>query len=193
MKHINKDHNDLKNSTIYTPEAITNYINKEIIEKSKLKVNRVFDPAIGSGNLVSGLKRNGSFVIGNDIEEIENNQADQFYKCDFEHFNEKIENIDLVIMNPPFNGHPKRKLYPEIFVDKCFELFGSDIPMIAILPSGWRINQRVKSKRWRKIRDNQKITSLVTLPLDIFEGVQFHSEIVVFNIEGLEPINFLDI
>lgn len=193
MKHINKDHSDLKNSTVYTPEAITNYINKEIIEKSNLKVKRVFDPAVGSGNLISKLKKDGAFVIGNDIEEVEDNKTDQFFKGDFETFNHKIDDVDLVIMNPPFNGHPKRKLYPEVFVDKCFELFGSDIPMIAILPSGWRINQRVKSKRWRKIRDNQNITSLVTLPLDIFEGVQFHSEIVVFNIDGLEPIGFLDI
>ncbi|WP_119565114.1 SAM-dependent methyltransferase [Vibrio cholerae] len=190
MKHINKNHNDIKNSTVYTPKVITDFLMKEVY--SKLNIKKVFDPAIGSGNLVRDLKEQGVYVIGNDIEDV-CDCADEFYQSDFEQFDKKLKDVDLVVMNPPFNGHPNRKLFPEIFIDKVFEMFESKVPVVAIVPTGWRINQRVKSKRWRKIRDNQKISSLITLPLDVFEGVQFHTEIVIFNIDGLEPHYFLDI
>ncbi|PNH79135.1 hypothetical protein [Vibrio diazotrophicus] len=190
MKHINKNHNDIKNSTVYTPKVITDFLMKEVY--SKLNIKKVFDPAIGSGNLVRDLKEQGVYVIGNDIEDV-CDCADEFYQSDFEQFEKKLKDVDLVVMNPPFNGHPKKKLFPEVFIDKVFELFDSNIPVVAIVPAGWRINQKVTSKRWRKIRDNQKISSLITLPLDVFEGVQFHTEIVIFNVDGLEPHYFLDI
>lgn len=54
MKHINKNHNDIKNSTVYTPKVITDFLMKEVY--SKLNIKKVFDPAIGSGNLVRDLK-----------------------------------------------------------------------------------------------------------------------------------------
>jgi predicted RNA methylase len=190
MKHLNKDHSDIKNSTVYTPKEITNFLTKEVY--SKMNISKVFDPAIGTGNLVNDLKNNGAYVVGNDIE-VASNCADEFYNEDFEHFTTKIEGVDLVVMNPPFNGHPKRKLYPEVFIDKVFELFGSSIPLVAIVPSGWRINQSINSKRWRKVRDQQKISSIITLPLDVFESVKFCTEIVIFNVDGLEPHYFLDI
>ncbi|ELA7321107.1 hypothetical protein Q9X98_002698 [Vibrio parahaemolyticus] len=190
MKHLNKDHQDIKNSTIYTPKEVTDFLAKEIY--SKLNVSKVFDPAIGTGNLVKSFKENGAYVVGNDVDSVPN-CADEFYNEDFEHFNQPIDGVDLVVMNPPFNGHPKRKLYPEIFIDKVFELFGSAMPLIAIVPTGWRTNQAVGSKRWRKIRDTQKISSIVTLPLDVFEGIKFHTEIVIFNVDGLKPHYFLDI
>lgn len=189
MKHINKDHSDIKESTVYTPKEITDFLNKEII--SKVNPNRVFDPSIGKGALIQDLKEKGKYIIGCDIRDVELD-IDELYVCDFEKLDKKLD-VDLVIMNPPFNGHPNRKLYPEIFIDKAFELCGLDTPLIAIIPTGWRVNQRVNSKRWRKIRDNYNITSIVSLPLDIFDGVLFHTEIVIFNIDGLKPHYFLDI
>ena len=43
--------------------------------------------------------------------------------------------------------------------------------------------------RWKWLRDEcpAKITSLMALPLNCFEGVQFHAEIVFFNARHLEP------
>ncbi|MCG6268589.1 hypothetical protein [Vibrio furnissii] len=190
MKHINKDHNDVKNSTVYTPLAICEFLEKNVFSKIP-NLNTVFDPAVGTGNLVKGLKEKGVYVIANDITN-DCDFADESFNEDFEHFKHQLENVDLVVMNPPFNGHESKKLYPEIFVDKVFEICGSETPLVAILPTGWRINQKMNSKRWKKVRDTQKISSIITLPLDIFEGVQFHTEIVIFNVDGLDAHMFLD-
>lgn len=191
MKHLNKNHDRYKNSTVYTPDSIVDFLHKEIIPF--VKTDRVFDPAVGEGALINRLKNEGSYVIANDIYDVSDMvEVNELMNLDIEDLNERIE-CDLIIMNPPFNGHPSRKLYHDVFIDKCFELCGVDTPMIAIIPSGYRINQRMKSKRWRKIRDNYNITSIVTLPLDIFDGIQFHVEIIIFNIEGLKPHYFLDI
>ena len=191
MKHLNKNHDRYKNSTIYTPETIVDFLHNEIIPHVKSDV--VFDPAIGEGALTNRLKSQGSYIIGNDIYDVSSLvETDELTNLNIEDMNDKID-CDLIIMNPPFNGHPRKKLYPEVFIDKCFELCGVDTPIIAVIPSGYRINQRIKSKRWRKVRDDYNITSIVTLPLNIFDGVLFHTEILIFNIEGLKPHYFLDI
>ncbi|MVC39989.1 hypothetical protein D6V26_20580 [Vibrio cholerae] len=190
MKHLNKDHNDVKNSTVYTPLAICEFLEKNVYSKIP-NLTTVFDPAVGTGNLVKGLKEKGVYVIANDITN-DCDFADESFNEDFEHFKHQLENVDLVVMNPPFNGHESKKLYPEIFIDKVFEICGSKTPLVAIIPCGWRINQRMNSKRWKKVRDTQKISSIITLPLDIFEGVQFHTEILIFNVDGLDAHMFLD-
>ncbi len=57
---------------------------------------------------------------------------------------------------------------------------------------GFRLNQRKISKRWKWLRDNcPPITSIISLPLDIFDNVQFHSEILIFNVPKLKPHYFL--
>jgi type I restriction enzyme M protein len=79
-----------------------------------------------------------------------------------------------------------------VFLEHIIELFGKDIPVALFVPMGFRLNQRRKSKRWRWLRDcGAKITSIMSLPLDIFEGVEFHNEIIIYNVAGLEPHYFL--
>ncbi|WP_075498450.1 class I SAM-dependent methyltransferase [Moritella viscosa] len=197
MKHLNKDHSDKKESTIYTPKVILDFLHKEIIPfiSSGDKNIKVFDPAIGKGALTNRLKSEGAYVIGNDIDDVSRFgvEADELYVGDFEVFDKKIEDVDLIIVNPPFNGHHSRKLYPEVFSDKAFEVCGFDTPMIAIMPIGWRTNNRIESKRWRKVRDTyNQISSIVSLPLNIFEGVLVHTEIIIFNVDGIKPHYFLD-
>ena len=105
----------------------------------------------------------------------------------------KIE-CDFVIMNPPFNVGYGRKLSVEVFMDKVLELVNNDIPIIMITPMGFRLNQKENSKRWRKIRDTYPpITSIISLPLDIFEDTLFHCEIICFNCDKFKPHYFLDI
>jgi len=101
---------------------------------------------------------------------------------------------DLVICNPPFNRDTKikgRRLVPELFFDRAVELWGSTLAMVLICPMGFRLNQRKKSTRWRKLRISPQITSIVSLPLDIFEGVLFHSEVLMFGVHGLPAHSFL--
>ncbi len=104
----------------------------------------------------------------------------------------------LVIANPPFNVDAKTKemikrlyggrpLLPEIWLQKIIELWGRDIPIILFAPYGLRLNQTVGSKRWQRFVDGTypPISSIIALPKDIYRGVLFHSEILIFNIDGL--------
>jgi hypothetical protein len=79
-------------------------------------------------------------------------------------------------------------------MDKILELVDKDTPIILITPMGFRLNQRINSKRWRKMRDDYPpITSIISLPLDIFEDTLFHCEILCFNCYRLLPHYFLHI
>ena len=81
-----------------------------------------------------------------------------------------------------------------MFFDKCLEVWGKELKMVMIAPMGFRLNQRMKSTRWKKLRDcGVDITSILSLPLDIFPGVQFHSEVLFFNIEAEKSHFFLDV
>jgi len=62
-----------------------------------------------------------------------------------------------------------------------------------IVPHGFRLNQKQDSKRYQWLRDNLEITSSLSLPLDIFDGVKFHSEVLFFNVPNIKANYFLDI
>tara|TARA_R110000803_G_scaffold91831_1_gene159338 strand:+ start:230 stop:772 length:543 start_codon:yes stop_codon:yes gene_type:complete len=112
---------------------------------------------------------------------------------DFLKETKKID-CDFVLMNPPFNIGSGRKLAVEVFMDKVLELVNNDIPIFIIVPMGFRLNQRIKSARWRKMRDSYPpIKTIISLPIDIFEDTLYHSEILGFNCSKLEPHYFLDI
>ena len=99
---------------------------------------------------------------------------------------------DLVLCNPPFNGAAGKQLYPEVFLRHAFRLFGETVPIVLFTPMGFRLNQRRRSARWRWLRDTRaNLTSIVSLPLDIFPGVEFHAEILIFNVKGIRPHYFL--
>ena len=76
----------------------------------------------------------------------------------------------------------------EVFLRQILALCGN-VPIALFCPMGFRLNQRMKSSRWKWLRDEcpAKITSLMMLPLNVFEGVQFHAEIVFFNAPELAP------
>jgi type I restriction enzyme M protein len=101
-------------------------------------------------------------------------------------------------MNPPFNIDSKTKQYirekyggrpllPEIWLQKAVELWGRDVPIVMFTPYGFRLNQSDTSARWQKFASNQypPISTIVSLPKDVFDGILFHSEVLMFNIKGL--------
>ena len=113
---------------------------------------------------------------------------------------------NLIIANPPFNtdirnrdwlkAHKMGKaLLPEVFTDKIFELYPK-VPMIMISPMGYILNQRKKSDRWKKYSKDQenKISSIMMLPLDAFAGVEFHVCVICFNFPKglLEPFYWFE-
>jgi type I restriction enzyme M protein len=66
--------------------------------------------------------------------------------------------------------------------------------VVLFAPIGFRSNLTLQSSRYRKFVNGEypKIKSSITLPKNIFSGVIFHSEILVFNVPGLEPHYFFN-
>jgi predicted RNA methylase len=179
-----------KNSTVYTPESVVEQI-YEVIQQSRLDVKVVLDPALGTANLLrpfTNVKK-----IGVDIDDVGKRNVNQFIHKKFE--DTTLQDYkwmpDLVVVNPPFNGCSGRKLYSEVFLKHIVELFG-DVPIAMITPYGLRLNQKMRSPRWQWMRDNTQITSVMSLPLDIFEGVKFHSEVLFFNLPKIKAHYFLN-
>lgn len=195
--------NNPKASDIYTPTWLSYWL-YDLVEKSGMKKDIIFDPAIGDGHLTNEFWNMGSTIVGMDIVDKFDDIRVHYFRCGkFEDLDEyetsnfntllsaPLPQPDFIIMNPPFNGAPGKKLYPEVFLKKIEELFGNKIPVIVITPMGMLLNQRIRSSRWRYLRDNWKITSIISLPIDVFDNVAFHAEIVCFNTTGMEPHYFI--
>ena len=210
----NKYYLNQKNSSIYTPKRICDFlalILMDYIEDySSWYGNKIIDPAVGTGNLLRPFREitylyNGITTIGYDIKDCsERKYTDIFIKKDFltkikDNPDVNInESLLFVICNPPFNNDTEskynKKLLPELFARKVFELYGYGTPLILFAPMGMRLNQRIKSKRYRWLRDcKAQISSIISLPLDIFPNVEFHNEILIFNMPNgyLKPHYFL--
>lgn len=105
----------------------------------------------------------------------------------------KLDEVDLVIQNPPFNIGRGKKLAVEIFMDKVLELCNNNIPIVLITPMGFRLNQRYNSKRWKKLKNEYPpITNIISLPIDTYENTLFHSEVLIFNLPNADPHYFID-
>jgi len=182
-----------KKATIFTPDYVSEFL-YDLVSPHIDKGGLVIDPCVGEGSLLKPWKRNGHEVLGIDIEQqgfprtlvknyLEVKQGDIKRKP------------SLVIMNPPFNIDHKTKAYirehyggrpllPEVWFAKAVELFGHDVPIVMFTPYGFRLNQTDMSKRWMKFASGEypPIRSIVSLPKDVFEGILFHSEVLIFNL-----------
>jgi type I restriction enzyme M protein len=185
----NDYHKNRKSSTIYTPVGVAEFLYQLLRRPS---VKRVLDPAIGTGRLTDPWLR-GPFqreIIGVDVT-TRKARCQQYFRGRFEEMS-WLPTPDLVLCNPPFNGAPSKQLYPEVFLKHIFGLFGPKMPTVMFAPMGFLKNQRKRSVRWRWLRDcGAQITSILSLPLDIFPRVEFHNEIVMFNVTGVQPHFFL--
>ena len=192
MYNVNRNNYNVnpKRSNIYTPPLVVQQI-YEVIEQSGLNVTVVLDPALGTGNLLRPFHT--VKTIGVDIDDIGKAEVNQFIHKRFEDTTLKdYEWIpNLVIANPPFNGCSGKQLYAEVFLRHLVELFGN-VPIVMITPYGLRLNQKVNSSRWKWIRGNAQITGIISLPLDIFDGVKFHAEVLFFNLPKIKAHYFMN-
>lgn len=176
--YVAKDNKGTKRNDTPTDIRICDFITSLV--KQYYNPKKILDPCCGDKRLTKDFDCD---IINYEIKEDK----------DFLKETNKID-CDFVIMNPPFNIGYGRKLAVEVFMDKVLELVDNNIPIIMICPMGFRLNQKVNSKRWRKIRDEYPpIKSIISLPLDIFEDTLYHSEIVCFNCDLFEPHYFLNI
>lgn len=191
-----------KNSSIYTPQKVADFL-FDLVSPHIDKNKDIIDPSVGSGNLVRKFNDSGYHVIGYDINDDPDRIPIDFKNENFLAETEKNDNVGLVICNPPFNTDIRNKnflkdnnkgkaLLPELFSLKAFELYGATVPLIMFAPMGILFNQRKKSTRWREMRDSYPdITSIITMPLDIFPNVEFHNLILIYNMPLLKPHYFL--
>ena len=190
-----------KKATVQTPIRLCELL-YEILESRTNRDRTVFDPCVGEGNLLDPFLRNGFKVKGLDIED--QGFGGTIIRNYLEMDRQNIAMCpSLVLMNPPFNLDTKTKQYvrenyggrpllPELWLQKTIELFGKEVPMVLFTPYGFRLNQTIKSKRWKKLTDGTypEICSIMSLPKNIFPDILFHTEILFFNIGGLKPHYF---
>jgi hypothetical protein len=202
----NNYHLKPKNSNIQTPQEVSEFI-FELLKNKIENCGIIFDPCCGQGSLLKPWKKT-YYLLGYDVRDTygidlekssETDLVTDFLtltKPEFELncFNDRKvkKQIILVLCNPPFNGM-KPKLAPEVWLDKIIELFGKDIPIVLFAPIRLRLCSKKNSPRYQKWTKGTypPISSIISLPTTgIFEKVDFFTEILIFNIKGLEPHYF---
>ena len=165
-----------KRSDTPTPRGICDFLHSLISNHYQPQV--ILDPAAGDRRLTDKFTCK---TINYDIKE----------GTDFLQEINPIQ-CDMVIINPPFNIGTGKQLSVEVFMDKILQLCPNDIPIFIVCPMGFRLNQKKTSSRWTKMRDTYPpITTIISLPIDVFENTLFHCEIIGFNTDKLLPHYFL--
>ena len=183
-------HNDPRPNDTCTPAPLALFL-FDLLDDQEFTT--VLDPAIGAGALTEPWRASGRTILGCDINPTSAGCADIFRRGPFEDIRRwSAPTPDLVLCNAPCNGGKGKGLYPEVFLRHLVDLFGKELPIALFCPIGLRLNQRLRSGRYGWLRDSgPKITDIIALPLDIFPGVQFHMELVMFNLPNIEHHRFL--
>ena len=197
----NNYHQKPKNSIIYTPPAVSQFIfellKDKIVQPTGAVSPAILDPCCGQGSLLEPWKKTNRYrTFGNDIDP--NCLPGQISRIDFLQMKTsrglEIARPQLILCHPPFNGY-KGKAAAEVWLDKIIELFGKDIPIVLFAPYNFRLPWKTDSKRLSKFLSGEypPIASIISLPTKgLWEGVIFHSEILIFNIKGLKPHYFFN-
>ena len=196
----NNFYDNQKSSIIYTPPGLSQFIFDLVQDKIELS-GLVLDPCVGGGSLLAPFAAAGFPAIGIDITD--QGWPDTHLRNYLDVKPGDYPQPSLVIANPPFNVEPKTKLMmkgeygsrpllPEVWFKKTLSLFGRDVPIVMFAPYGFRLNQTIKSRRWQAFLTGAfpPISSILSLPKDIYQDVLFHSEVLFFNIPGLKPHDF---
>lgn len=195
---LNNYYQKPKSSNIQTPKEVSQFI-FELLKNEIPSNGLIFDPCSGQNSLLwPWWTHRGHPIWGNDNDpsllktEISNSDLDFLTseKYQWESYFSK-QRPSLVLCNPPFNGLAP-KLAPEVWLDKIIELFGKEVPIVLFAPVGFFGNLTLTSKRKMKFENGvyPAISSIISLPMDVFEGVKFHSQILIFNIKGLQSHYF---
>jgi hypothetical protein len=188
----------VRESVIHTPPTVCEWLYQLT---KHIKPNWILDPCVGGGNMINPwFKSRIQYFLGIDPEPDTDIQDARYMQlvCSFESIEKQHINIaykqtpPLVLANPPWRGHWGRKHFPEIFLRKCVELFGTKVPIIMCVPMGTTLNLTKSSKRYSWLRDSgPQITSVISVPRDLYPGIQFHTQILLFNIKRVKPHYFL--
>jgi hypothetical protein len=162
-----------------TPTGLARFLYETI--SAEYEVRTILDPCAGRGAMTKPWR--GRKVVGFEIAE-----GRDFFDCP-----SQIA-CDLVLCNPPFSqeGEGVTGYQPERFLRRIVEVVPRRTPIVLVTPMGMRLHQEKRSRRWRWLRDEAPaITSIVSLPTDAFPDVDYHVEILLFNMPRLRPHYFL--
>lgn len=194
VKYNNYRKNE-KDAMVYTPESVSKFL-FNILPTESIE-GYVLDPCVGKGSLLRPFETAGFTVVGIDI-------VDQGFSPTLEQNYLAVQKGELmtpglVIMNPPFNidattksyikaHYGGRPLLPELWLRKTVQLFGKEVPIVLFTPYGFRLNLTVNSKRWQRLvyGTYPDISSIVSLPKNVFDNILFHSEVLIFNMPGMK-------
>lgn len=157
-------------------------------------VRSILDPCSGDGELLRPFRARGVECL-----EFELDRGSDFFSQ-----SEPIH-VDLVVCNAPWTAIQRpskelrhlergkgRRMAPELFFWQILAVCGSEVPIALFTPTGFRANQKITSRRWRRLRNEAPpITAILSLPLDVFPGFKVHSEVLFFNAPWLPPHMFL--
>jgi len=188
----NKYYKNRKSNDIETPPGVSQFLYDLISPHMKKRV--ICDVGCGRGNLIRPwVKDYKTILIDKDMSHA-TVTGNAFFEMDFlASWNwpkgayqaiSKQPIPDLILCNPPFNQKSGgRKLMPELFLKAIFDFWGERVPTVLFSPMGFRLNQRVKSERYKHFRDEceAEITTIISMPLDAFPNVEFHNEILIWN------------
>jgi hypothetical protein len=173
-----------KKSDISTPLNLVKFIFDivcSVIPQDKIKT--ILDPCAGLENRLTHCFSRAKVV----------SYEKKLGKDFFDAKKEDCADVDLVLVNPPFNNDVKHKktFLPEEFLRKIIEIVPANTPIVMIVPAGFRLNVRKRSKRFLLLSELE-VQSIATLPLDVFEddGILFHTEILFIgsgNFSKLKP------
>jgi len=160
---------------IETPLGICRYLHDLI--SPCYRVRTILDPCAGRGNLTKPWKKRK--VISFEIT-----RGKDFFECP------QTILCDLVLCNPPFGGDGINQVLR--FFERILDVVSRRTPIAVVVPMTFRLDQRRRSTRWRWLRDEcPPIASIISLPRDAFEGVDYFCEILLFNMPKLMPHYFL--
>lgn len=193
----NNYHQKPKPANIQTPSAVSQFIFELLRDKFPIKTGYpILDPCYGKGNLLKPWQKTGYPTYGIEIAGDSQDPVvliEDFLEWDgIDVFQYKVK-PQLVLCNPPFNGYGN-KLGSEVWLDKIIELFGKEIPIVLFTSMGFRLNSKKNGKRWSKFANHEypPISSIISLPRDIFPEIEFHSEILIFNLQNLKSHYFFN-
>lgn len=172
------DLGNLRPTNISTPPGICRFLHDLI--SPHYNVRTILDPCSGKSALTKPW--NKAKVIAYELK-----KGKDFFSCPG-----RIQ-CDLVLCNPPFSGGGKTRQSPvSMFLERILQVVPPKTPIALVCHWSFRMDQDQKSSRWRWLRDEcPPISSIITLPHDIWGDAKVHSEILLFNMPKLNPHYFL--
>lgn len=169
---LSRIHRQLSDGLVFTPTPLAHFLHRILMP---LKPGVILDPCIGSGQMVEPWFFKAT-IVGIDIE-YRDPPCDIYFNYDATLLTTWTHTKpDLILCNPPFN------LTHEFWL-MLTTLFPTT-PTVLIAPINFRCTQ---AKRRALYPKGPQISSIVSLPTNVFPDTRYFTEVLIYNAKGLHP------